>query len=146
MKKFYTLIVFFNLSLLLAQQPGDLDISFGTNGKVVANFSNASFNVKSQALQTDGKLILVGEINSGLSTKGFVFRLNTDGSLDTSFNTTGRVVHTFVEKFEVIKLQSDGKIVVGGTFNNDVAIVRYNSNGTLDTSFNSTGIRRCGST
>ena len=101
----------------------------------MANFSNASFNVKSQAVQTDGKLILVGEINSGLSTKGFVFRLNTDGSLDTSFNTTGRVVHTFVEKFEVIKLQSDGKIVVGGTFNNDVAIVRYNSNGTLDTGF-----------
>lgn len=135
MKKFYTLIVFFNLSLLLAQQPGDLDISFGTNGKVVANFSNASFNVKSQAVQTDGKLILVGEINSGLSTKGFIFRLNADGSLDTTFNTTGRVVHSFIDIFEIVKLQSDGKILVGGTYNNDVAIARYNANGTLDAGF-----------
>src|SRR5262249_27806631 len=80
-----------------------------------------------------------------------VARFNVDGTPDTSFGTNGQVINNFLPgltdgAFAVV-VQSDGKIVAGGTTGGDggpgdfdhVALARYNSNGSLDTTFGSNG-------
>ncbi len=89
------------------------------------------------SLQPDGKILLGGGFTSYLGTlRPSVARLNTDGTLDTSFNPA------FSSGFAVnsVAAQSDGKIYVGGTFTNwagvkTPGIVRLNSDGSLDGSF-----------
>ena len=70
-------------------------------------------------------------------------RYNTDGSLDTTFNGTGRVGVPLYGGASGVALQSDGKIVVSGTSyvsgGYHFTLFRYNPNGSLDTSFNGTG-------
>jgi uncharacterized delta-60 repeat protein len=78
-------------------------------------------------------------------------RYNNNGTLDVTFNGTGKVTTNFAGNFEdfgrTMALAPDGKLVVAGwavnntTFTGraDYAIARYNPNGTLDTSFNGTG-------
>ena len=96
-------------------------------------------NVKTLAIQSDGKILVGGSFTStifGSHSVNRIARLNIDGSLDTSFNIgTG-----FDNDVNTIKLQSNGKILVGGsftTFNGVVSnrLARLNSDGTLDTSF-----------
>ena len=75
-------------------------------------------------------------------------RFNPDGGLDTSFGKGGIVVTSNVGPLSAIALQSDGKIVVGGTGATVAVAVRYNSDGSLDSTFGSGGIAtiRCNPT
>ncbi len=129
---------------------GSLDSSFDPGiGFGVENSSY--FPINSIAIQPDGKIIVGGSFNSynGASAKALV-RINSNGSIDTSFNTgTGFVlfgtyisgnVYEYVGEIKTTALQPDGKIIVGGIFvkYNGTAIrniTRLNANGTLDTSF-----------
>jgi len=124
--------------------PGDLDLSFGSGGKVITPIGSSHDYANSVAIQVDGKIVAAGRSN-GANYDFAVVRYNTDGTLDTSFGGTGKVV-TPVGSYSVansVAIQTDGKIVVAGnSFNGaniDFAVVRYNTNGTLDTSFNGTG-------
>src|SRR5947199_3524759 len=70
-------------------------------------------------------------------------RLNADGDLDTTFNAGGAGANGTVR---TVAVQSDGKIVIGGTFtsyNGDATVsddvMRLNANGTADTTFNAGG-------
>lgn len=110
---------------------GSLDTSFdpgvGPNGHVI-----------SMEIQSDGKIIVSGNFTTfaGVSSPS-IARLNTDGSVDTSFVATGTGLDTYAYD---IRIQSDGKIVIGGQFTayNGTArsrIARLNTNGSLDTSF-----------
>ena len=89
-------------------------------------------------LQPDGKIIAGGPFTlySG-SAQNYITRINTDGTRDTSFNIgTG-----FNAQVYSLRLQSDGKILVGGDFttysgSTQFRITRLNSDGTRDTSFN----------
>ncbi|MDX6384780.1 MAG: hypothetical protein QOK48_2353 [Blastocatellia bacterium] len=131
-----------------AATDGDLDPAFGSAGKVVTDFSNRSNGANAIALQPDGKIVVTGD---GLSAQGApditVARYNTDGSLDASFGTGGRVTTDFVGLTDVgfaIAVQPDGKILVAGTANQsgtsfDFALVRYNPNGSLDATFGTGG-------
>ena len=142
-KKYYIaiFILFFITSLATTSihaQPGTLDSTFGTNGIVttpVVGFTNL---VNAIAIQADGKVIAVGS-GGGMA----VLRYNVNGSLDTTFNGTGRAVETAGDALG-IAIQPDGKIVVvgnnGGPANVDFKVVRYNPNGTFDTSFDTDGI------
>lgn len=134
-KNYLFLVTFLSFLLVQAQEPGDLDTSFGTNGIVKTNIWNAAFNVKSHVVLPDGKTIVVGEINNDINPRGFIMRLLTNGDIDTTFGTDGKSVHPFVSGFNVVKLQSDGKLVVGSEYNNDFAVARYLSNGNLDSGF-----------
>jgi len=97
------------------------------------NFNpNASNNVSSIALQSDGKILIGGIFSTiGGVTRNYIARLNSDGTLDTGFNpdANGNVYS--------IALQSDGKILIGGIFTTIGGvtrnyIARLNSDGTLD--------------
>jgi uncharacterized delta-60 repeat protein len=95
-------------------------------------------NTSALALQTDQKILVVGTFTtySG-SFANYITRINTNGTLDTSFNIgTGFNSQTFT-----LAIQSDQKIVIGGAFTTysgsfTTNIARLNTNGTLDTSFN----------
>ena len=88
-------------------------------------------------VQPDGRPIIVGTNNS-TTLPGSFFRLNLDGSLDTSF--AGMVSYTRQGFVYDIQLQPDGKILIGGDFSivNGVPrskLARLNADGSLDTSF-----------
>jgi uncharacterized delta-60 repeat protein len=94
----------------------------------------------SAALQSDGKILIVGDFTNYNGTPiHSIARLNVDGSLDSSFNSgTGAEGYHGITS---IALQSDGKILIGGDFNSYNgssinAIARLNTNGSLDTSLN----------
>ncbi|MEH1822030.1 MAG: putative Ig domain-containing protein, partial [Nostoc sp.] len=125
---------------------GTLDTSFNTTGKVTTDFNSNDDYGNSITVQADGKILVAGQSNNGTNNDFAIVRYNSDGTLDTSFNTTGKVTTDFNNDDDYgysVTVQADGKILVAGTSyngtNNDFAIVRYNSNGTLDTSFNTTG-------
>ncbi|MEZ4947520.1 MAG: T9SS type A sorting domain-containing protein [Cyclobacteriaceae bacterium] len=112
---------------------GSLDESFDTG-----LWKGANYWVHSIALQPDGKVLIGGEFTTinGV-TRNRMARLNSDGSLDETFNpglgTSGSVY--------TIALQSDGKIMIGGSFfsyngTNIFNIARLNSDGSLDETFN----------
>jgi uncharacterized delta-60 repeat protein len=121
---------------------GDLDTDFGTAGKVTTVIV-AESGATSMALQSDGKIVVVGNEYNGNDTDFAVARYNTDGSLDTSFSADGKLTTFFNANADdyaaSVKIQSDGKIVVvGETYNgtdSDFAIARFNTNGSLDTTF-----------
>ena len=116
-------------------------IRLNPDGTKDASFNIGSgFNAPVEAIevQTDGKIIIVGEFTSYNGTSANrIIRLNPDGSKDVSFNTgTG-----FDNSVYVATLQSDGKIIIGGSFNSykgaiENQIIRLNTDGTKDTSFN----------
>lgn len=121
------------LSILPVQ--AQLDPSFGTDGKVITNIGNATFNAIVQELQPDGKLLIAGDIFRGAGkNKAFLCRVNTDGTLDTTFSG-GKIINEFAVSCTAIALQPDGKIITGGNFDGEMSLARYNSDGTIDTTF-----------
>jgi uncharacterized delta-60 repeat protein len=135
-----------NFAVVRYNTNGSLDTSFGTDGKVTTAIGAGSDLAYSMALQSDGKIVVVGSSGNIINYGFAVVRYNTDGSLDTSFDTDGKVTTAIGAIGDVaysIDLQSDGKIVVAGTSYNgssyDFAVVRYNTDGSLDTSFDTDG-------
>src|SRR5215510_5324250 len=98
---------------------------------------------KSVAVQSDGKIVVAGYAGVGRADQIALVRYNADGSLDKSFNGTGKIITAVGDgdcHGEGLALQSDGKIVVAGySFNptgKDRAAftaLRDNADGTLDT-------------
>ncbi len=142
MKKLYTTIGLL-CAIFTFSQNGTLDPTFNLNGKVTTDFNaNSDDNATALALQTDGKIIVVGSSDNDFA----VARYNIDGSLDNTFGTNGKVVTPvgIANDFATgVILQLDGKILVSGQCfvagNEKYGLVRYNIDGTLDTSFDLDG-------
>jgi uncharacterized delta-60 repeat protein len=126
----------------------NLDFSFGNGGKVVTDFTGSTDVGFAIIIQPDGKIIVAGQAaNTLVNTTDYgLARYNTNGSLDTSFGTGGKVLTDIGGQGDVISaiaLQPDGKIVAAGfSFTEnifDFSVARYNPNGTLDTSFGNGG-------
>ena len=125
---------------------GDIDTSYGTNGKVIFVGANwTTTDPQAIKLQTDGKLLITGGTLNG----AYVARLNENGTLDTTFNGIGYREFSVVTGYSrieplAIDIQPDGKIIVAGIngFTNDGVLIaaRFNPNGSMDTTFNKTGI------
>jgi uncharacterized delta-60 repeat protein len=127
---------------------GDLDITFGNDGKVVTDFFGNSDEASGVVVQPDGKIIAVGTAFNPVTSGDFaVARYNKNGSLDTTFGSGGKVTTNFSpfgsgDAASDVALQQNGKIVVGGssTFGTSAfALVRYNGDGSLDSSFGAGG-------
>ncbi|MCK9424447.1 MAG: T9SS type A sorting domain-containing protein [Ignavibacteriaceae bacterium] len=135
-----------NLSFLPAQD-GVLDGTFNSTGKVTTSFGSGYDGGKSVAIQADGKIVVVGVYPHGTDDDFAVVRYLSDGTLDATFGTGGKVTTSIGSNRDAaysIAIQSDGKIaVVGATSNgtnNDLGMVRYNDDGTLDNGFGTNGI------
>ncbi len=96
--------------------------------------------VTCMALQPDGRVLIGGRFNSINATpRNKIARLNTNGSLDTSFDP-GTGTGSDNQFVQAVAVQLDGKIVVGGGFdyfNNSYlpGIARLNPNGSVDAGF-----------
>jgi uncharacterized delta-60 repeat protein len=123
---------------------GTLDRSFGGTGQVTTNLGTTTDVATAVVVQSDGKVVAAGYSGGDFA----VVRYNANGTLDTSFGGTGKIITDFNRGSDAgwsMALQADGKIVVAGvtvplkTANGDLAVARYNPNGTLDTSFGTGG-------
>ena len=129
-------------------QAGELDTTFGGDGKVTTNFVVSSAGAvdsdfaRAVAIQADGKIVAAG---GATSLRFGIVRYNSDGTRDTSFSGDGKAAVDFTRDADFangVAIQADGKIVAagraagrGGRF----ALVRSNADGTLDRTFGGDG-------
>jgi uncharacterized delta-60 repeat protein len=146
-------------------KPGDLDVSFGSNGHVSYLFSQEELALPEGPVarnagivqQSDGQLVVglaLGQIIADGAYVLFdsqkqdlaVLRFNSDGSPDLSFNSVGRTGPDFpgvAATTNSVLQQADGKIVAAGegivlgpaANVGRIALARYNPDGSPDTSF-----------
>ncbi len=127
---------------------GSVDTTFGTGGRVTTGINTIDLPV-AIAIQSDGKIVVVGSAATSTTSDFAIVRYTSTGALDTTFGSSGTGIVTTdfsgrLDAAATVVLQSDGKIVVGGvsissTGNKDFALARYTSAGALDTSFGSGG-------
>lgn len=138
-----------DFALARYNRDGSLDPSFGEGGKVETDFGGTNETAPGIALQLDGKIVVVGFTDQGLSDLNMALvRYNTDGSMDMSFGDSGKVITDFFGDSDAatgIVMQRNGKIVVAGhAFNpdngtDDFALARHNRDGSLDAHFGRDG-------
>lgn len=95
-------------------------------------------------IQFDGKIVVVGTADFGISTAFFAARFLATGALDTTFGNGNGYQTTAIGgggRASTLAIQADGKIVVTGVSQTGkVAAVRYTNDGKLDASFGTQGI------
>lgn len=132
---------------------GSLDAGFGTGGKLEPvlrpDLESAARGI---VRQSTGKLVLTGRFVSGGAARIGAFRLNADGSKDSSFAVDGgrltSIPSLASETSEGIALQPDEKIVIAGhgcvqpctrSPERIFVVARYTANGSGDTTFGPAG-------
>lgn len=138
--------------------PGLLDFSFNGTGVAVTDFAIAGIGNyhDAAAITTDGsgRSVVAGSTTAGVSLtlyEAAISRYNLDGSLDTTFNGTGKVVHDFGGDDRIVGVATDAlnRVIVGGYTdwhsgcvnkvecgsNNNFFVGRFNEDGSLDTTF-----------
>ena len=113
-------------------------VRLNSDGSIDSSFNfTADYDIYAISLQSDGKIVIGGlfmECNN--TSMNMIARLNPDGSLDNTFN----IGSGFDNAVSTLAIQSDGKILVGGSFysyNGSVAnrMARLNPDGSLDNTF-----------
>jgi uncharacterized delta-60 repeat protein len=131
---------------------GAPDLSFSGDGNAEVDVGVDEV-ARSMTLQPDGKIIVVGYVNSGDAF--VILRLNANGTRDSDFGTNGMGVVEVdfdvgggnkIDEASSVVVQPDGKIVVVGyadvgAGNFDFAAVRLTPDGDLDPSFGPGGKR-----
>lgn len=124
-----------------AAQAGSLDPTFGTGGIFTSPTTRGS--ASALAIQTDGKIVVAGGGVANSTFADILFRLNTNGTLDTTFGSGGIVTIDNTGGFFALAIQPNGKIVAAGEGNSGtrsiVQVARFDSNGSLDSSFGTGG-------
>ncbi len=136
-----------NFTLVRYNTDGSLDTTFGTGGVVITSVGSVGSSVRAIAIQTDGKIVAVGSSFDGLTDDFAVARYHPNGTLDTSFDTDGKVTTAIGSSIEIgmgVVIQSNGFIIVTGYSYTgsdvDIALVRYKPEGSLDGGFGTGGI------
>jgi uncharacterized delta-60 repeat protein len=122
-------------ALVRHNSDGTLDLTFDNDGIVTTSFESSMYNYgTAAAMQGDGKIIVAGSSDIANYDMFAAARYNTDGTLDLSFDGDGMLttnVGVGDDKVSGIALQSDGKIILGGTIfknnTNTFSLVRYNN-------------------
>jgi uncharacterized delta-60 repeat protein len=141
-------------NLVWTGAPGTLDTAFNGQGWVTHNNAAGgdSFD-EGHDITTDlsGRILVAGySWNASGNYDMAIWRYNSNGTLDTTFNGQGWITHNnaaggnSIDEGSAIAMDSSGRILVAGysynaSGNPDMVIWRYNSNGTLDTTFNGQG-------
>lgn len=123
---------------------GSLDSTFGSNG-ILSLLEPPGLAIFGVAIQNDGKILLAGARMGSISlatARPEVLRLNSNGSLDTTFGAFGVVTNGSGVALSVT-LQPNGQIVTAGLINFGGAqvfgVTRYNKDGSLDANFGAGG-------
>jgi uncharacterized delta-60 repeat protein len=134
---------------------GTLDTTFGSGGLVISDIAGSSEDVANVvAIQPDGKIIAGGfsqAVGQSANPTFTVVRYNSNGSLDTTFGSGGKILTDFTESSQEriydLFVLADGKILAVGSYSGNsfpgvaarIALVRYNADGSLDANFGSGG-------
>jgi len=125
---------------------GSLDTTFGTNGMVATDFFGSNDEAYSMAIDSQGRIVVAGTAYIWRNYWYHYFalaRYNTNGSLDTTFGTDGKVTTEFGEYTQdtasAIAIDTSGKIIVAGESDGNFALARYNTDGSLDATFGTDG-------
>lgn len=127
---------------------GELDTTnFGAGNGYVLQTIGTTSTVNALAIQPDGKIVVTGlTVIAGIA-EALVARFNTDGSLDTSFNTVGYTTSVIGDSAigGAVAIQADGSILVGGDVSllgvSSIFVARYTTSGILDTTFGTLGVQ-----
>jgi uncharacterized delta-60 repeat protein len=124
---------------------GTPDSSFGINGKVQLTILQAFYIAHVLALQTDQKILFCGT-TSGFNGNNYptVVRLNTDGTIDSTFAQNGYFIDSKDGSVSSIALDLNGKLIVTGFFetagsNYYLLGLRLLPNGIIDSTFGING-------
>jgi uncharacterized delta-60 repeat protein len=138
-----------NVILARLNTDGTLDITFGTGGVAAFDVNNSDYGY-AVAVQTDGKIVVVGQTSTATERYALVLRCNSDGTLDGAFGVNGIVTYDSPgwDVANGVAMQSDDKIVVTGSTSlpypstslTDVLVFRLNGDGTLDNAFGANGV------
>jgi uncharacterized delta-60 repeat protein len=147
----------FDFAVTRLNADGSLDTTFGTNGKKTISFDLGG-NDRNQdvatcvKIQPDGKIVIGGYAQRSTGNFDYaIVRLNTDGSLDTTFSNDGKATVAFDfggsgnDRATSMVIQPDGKIILAGfsqssgAGNNFMSIARLTTDGELDESFTGDG-------
>jgi uncharacterized delta-60 repeat protein len=119
---------------------GSLDTSFGTGGVVTLDIGGRNDQARGVVLQQNGKIVAAGGaiVHNRPDLDIALARFNSNGSVDTSFGTNGKVTTDFVgtntdedlDTASAVAIQPDGKIVIAGItmssdLNQDFILARY---------------------
>jgi uncharacterized delta-60 repeat protein len=125
---------------------GVLDTSFNGTGKVTTPFGTTVDIAQAVSIDSQGRIVAVGRAGTGNDTDFALARYTPGGTLDTSFNGSGKVTTPIGAGSDIARaaaIDPQGRVVASGKssngVNDDFALARYNANGTLDTSFNGSG-------
>ncbi len=151
MRALHTLLAALLLTHCMHAQPGTLDATFGTAGKVALQLGGLATNAFAVAVAPDGKVVVAGQTGSPLLP--FVMRFLVDGTPDPAFGTNGAVVLPLQNgqtgEFRSVLVAPDGKIVAGGsvgatgagnTGSRDGLLARFSPSGALDNLFGNGGV------
>ncbi len=135
-------------TLLFSIDPnGDITNGFGESNGVTLNTATSPSQANAIAIAPNG-MVLTGGIHQVTSIQQMISRYTADGLVDNSFGTDGSVyLHTASTYSDVVNdilVDSDGKILVAGSFGNAMqgrnwVVSRLNADGSYDLTFNNTG-------
>ena len=128
-----------DFALVRYKADGSLDAGFGDGGKVTTAFGDVDERARAMAVQSDGRIVVVGYSGNDIA----LARYHGDGSLDASFGSGGKVTTAApgltTTGASAVALQPDGKIVVAGNRGRNAVVARYTRSGSLDASFGGGG-------
>ena len=136
------------LLILRTNVNGTPDTDFGDNGEVLITDFTESYAYK-LLIQQDGKIVVCGAAANAEYVFSMLFlRLNTDGTIDTSFGDNGFVTTDFYpgDEFCYGAILVDGDKIVGvgqatlANFQRVPVIVRLTADGDIDTAFGVNGV------
>lgn len=130
---------------------GSLDNTFDGDGKMTVTIpGSASNSAASAVLAPDGKIVVIAYGFTSPVTQSLftIVRINTNGSLDTSFDVDGMLVTLPNIQGNSVAVQPDGGIIVGGGYDplddgprrTTFSVARYKTDGSTDTSFGGNGV------
>lgn len=121
-------------------QPGDLDASFGSQGKTLYTETSEA---RSVIALRDGKLLVGGSFGTGTyPDKAALFRLSADGSRDIGFGNNGMVLFNFSGWIAGLHELDDGRVVAvvdQYDYYQGAGLVRLNQDGSIDSTFGTGG-------
>ena len=121
------------------QSNGTLDTSFGQSGKSVFSLSSSSFaleQITDLQVLSDGKILAT----SGVRSETALVKLLSNGSLDTSFGSAGRIIAPNNAPWKdpnALLVDDQGRMLLGNS--DSFSVTRLLPDGSVDNSFGTNG-------
>lgn len=130
--------------LLKTDTEGNIDNSFGTNGKVDFDFGGDNSYVNDMVVLTDGRILVCGISEEAGNTSIGLAKFTSEGQPDPLFGYSGTLI-VDLGAYETANsvVLSNNKFLITGSYENgadmDVLVMRFLANGSVDNSFGTEG-------